>query len=109
PMASIEDRSDAPRRLPRLWAIGTGIVAGSLLAILAATIVLAIAGRERLPEITMSELDAAAARWRVNGPRDYDLDIEQTGVNPGQFHVEVRGGDVTAMQRDGRPTRQHLW
>lgn len=105
----IHEENRPNRSLPRLWAIGTGIVAGSLLAILAATIVLALARRERLPEITMSELDAAVARWGANGPRDYDLDIEQTGINPGQFHVEVRGGEVTDMKRDGQTTRQHLW
>src|SRR5262245_30151123 len=108
-MVSIQNGSDAPRRLPRLWAIGAGIVAGSLVAILAATILIAISQSERLPEIKLETLDAAAARWAANGPRDYDLDIEQIGINPGQFHVEVRGGEVTGMKRDGQSTRQHLW
>jgi len=108
-MSSANNPADLRPRISRLWAVGTGIVAGSLLAILAATILVAIARRERLPEITMGELDAAVARWAANGPRDYDLDIEQTGINPGNFHVKVRGGDVTDMQRDGRTTRQHLW
>jgi hypothetical protein len=108
-MTDADQPPDLPPRISRLWAIGTGIVAGSLLAILAGTVLVAISKSERLPEITMGDLDSAAARWGANGPRDYDLDIEQTGVNPGQFHVEVRGGEVTDMKRDGQATRQHLW
>jgi len=103
------DESCSNRSLPRLWAIATGIIAGSLLAILAVTVLMALAKRERLPEITLEVLDAEVNCWAANGPRNYDLDIEQTGVNPGTFHVEVRGGEVTEMKRDGRPTRQHLW
>lgn len=86
-----------------------GLVLGSGLAIAGVIAVLALSRREPLPAITMDQLNAAAQRWATSGPASYDLDLEQTGVNPGKIHVEVRRGEVTAMTLNGHPTRQHLW
>ena len=58
--------------------------------------------------MTFDILNAAAERWAKNGPKDYDFDLELTGVNPGVAHIEVRGGEVTAMSLNGRPTAAHL-
>jgi len=49
------DENRSNRSFQRLWAIGAGIVAGSLLAILAVTILVTTSQRDRLPEITMTD------------------------------------------------------
>jgi hypothetical protein len=102
-------RQPLPRRSGRLQRIALGLVLGSLLGLAAAAAVLAIARRDPLPPFGFDELNAAAQRWEANGPRDYDMDLELTGINPGVAHVEVRQGKVTAMTLNGRPTKQHLW
>jgi hypothetical protein len=105
----VSNSSGHSRRRPsKLRNIALGIVLGSAGSIFGILIVMAMRG-ERLPEITMEILDAAAAKWAANGPADYDLDIQQSGINPGAIHVEVRKGEVTAMTLNGNPTRQHLW
>jgi|SRR3972149_5495961 len=63
-----------------------------------------------LPELTEAALDAAEERWSERGPANYDLDLEIQGAQPGDVHVEVRGGRATAFQRDGRtPAQQRTW
>jgi hypothetical protein len=64
---------------------------------------------ESLPELTESSLDAAMTRWEKNGPASYDLDLEIAGRQPGVVHLEVRGGEVTVANRDGRPTPERTW
>jgi len=105
----LEAETPVPRRTSRLRSVALGIVLGTGLAIAGAVAVLAFTRRETLPPITMDDVNAAAERWAKNAPDNYDLDLEQTGVNPGRIHVEVRHGEVTAMTLNGRPTRQHLW
>jgi hypothetical protein len=99
----------APRRRSKLRTFAAAIVAGTLLLIAATLVLIAISRRESLPPINLTDVDAAAQRWAEHGPADYDLDLEQTGINPGRVHVEVRHGQVTAMTLNGHPTRQHLW
>ncbi len=72
-------------------------------------VVLAVARREPLPKFGFDELNAATQRWAAHGPADYDMDLELTGINPGTAHVEVRGGRVTDMTLNGRPTKPHIW
>ena len=85
------------------------MVLGSLVAIVG-LIIIAIATRgKELPPITFELLDAAVQRWSANGPSDYDMDIELTGINPGVAHIEVRHGNVTAMKLNDRPTKPHTW
>src|SRR5689334_3660362 len=57
---------------------------------------------ERLPDLTEATLQAATDRWSERGPADYDMDIDLRGARPGNVHVEVRNGAVTAQTRDGR-------
>jgi hypothetical protein len=64
---------------------------------------------ESLPELTESSLDAAMTRWEEKGPASYDLDLEIAGRQPGVVHLEVRGGEVTVANRDGRPTPERTW
>jgi len=103
--------SEQPRRRPmRLRTIALAIVLGAILGVGVAIGVLAMVLRgEQLPQVTFETLNAAAERWTKNGPKDYDLDLELSGVNPGVAHIEVRGGEVTAMMHNGRPTAPHIW
>lgn len=94
----------------RLRKIAVAIALGTLLGIALAAILLALVLRgERLPQVTLDILNAAAQRWTKNGPKEYDLDVELSGVNPGVAHIEVRTGEVTTMTLNGRPTAPHTW
>jgi hypothetical protein len=109
-MDSLEPAADKPRRKSLLLQkIAILLVLGSLGGIVLALVVLAVARRERLPTIGFDQLDAGAGRWAANGPASYDMDLELTGINPGQAHVEVRDAKVTAMTLNGHPTKPHIW
>ena len=83
---------------------------GSLAGLVLSLVVLAVSCREPLPTFGFDELNAAVERWAAHGPANYEMDLELTGINPGVAHVEVRDtGKVTAMTRNGRPTKPHLW
>jgi hypothetical protein len=65
---------------------------------------------ERLPELTVENLEAAEKLWESDGPQSYDLDLSIEGAQPGVVHVEVRDGVTTAMQRDGlAPQQRRVW
>ena len=81
---------DTPRPSGRLRRFALGIVGGSLAGLVLSLIVLAVLRREPLPTFGFDELNAAMQRWAANGPRDYDMDLDLTGINPGTAHVEVR-------------------
>jgi len=105
----LTNSSSEPRRQPsRLRNIAIGMVLGSLAAIGGILAVMATRG-ERLPGITFEFSTRRRPKWAASGPADYDLDIQQTGINTGAIHVEVRNREVTAMTLNGNPTRQHLW
>jgi hypothetical protein len=106
PMPSQRPDDSGP---PRIWLIVALAAVVVLLALLVGITLTALKNGESLPEVTIPIVDAAAAKWIDKGPPDYDLDIQQTGVNAGAIHVEVRKHDVTVMTLNGRPTDQHLW
>ena len=89
------------------------IVLGTLLGLLGMVAVLTVVvfwSREKLPILTQADYDAALARWDRNKPSDYDLDLELHGNRAGQIHVEVRGGEVMHMTRDGvEPRQKRTW
>ena len=109
-MAS-HDPSDRqrPRRPSRLQNYAVGMVIGSLMAIVGTIAIVVLLRASELPPVTFEKLDAAAARWKAHGPADYDLEIEQTGVNPASYHIEVRHENVVAMTMNNRPTPPHTW
>jgi hypothetical protein len=82
-----------------------------LLIALAITVALTIARHRRAaPRLTEAEYQAAVERWEKNGPLDYDLDLQISGNRSGKVHVEVRGGDVVHMTRDGvEPDQKRTW
>src|SRR4051794_37300500 len=51
-------------------------------------------------QLKPEQFDAARARWREHGPRDYDLDwLQKTDrqPQPDEYHAKVRGGDAVAV------------
>jgi hypothetical protein len=107
--SSASHKVASSRRPSKLRTMALGVALSAVIGIAGILALLALLRRESLPPITIVDVNAAAARWTDHGPSDYDMDLEQTGVNPGQIHVEVRRGQVTAMTLNGHPTRQHLW
>ena len=86
------DADDRPsrRRPRRLRAIALAVVIGTIVGMGGAVAVVAVVLRgQQLPQVTFDILNAAAERWAKNGPKDYDFDLELTGVNPGVAHIEV--------------------
>ncbi len=66
--------------------------------------------RETVPPLTKADYQAAVDRWESKGPKDYDSDIEIQGNRPGVVHIEVRGGEVVRMTRDGAtPGQRRTW
>jgi Family of unknown function (DUF6174) len=62
------------------------------------------------PRLTGEDYDSAVRRWDERGPASYDVDLELGGNRPGKIHVEVRGGEVTHMTRDGvEPKQKRTW
>jgi hypothetical protein len=97
------------RRRGRLRRIALGIVLGTTLGLVAGLAILFATRGEQLPEVTYTVLDDADARWEANDPGSYDLEIVQSGVNPGKVEVEVREGNVTKALHNGRPLKPHTW
>ena len=63
-----------------------------------------------VPEITRADLEAAEKKWAATKPAGYDMDITILGRQPGLVHIEVRGGAVTKMTRDGvTPAQSRTW
>jgi hypothetical protein len=55
------------------------------------------------PTVTAADLRAALARWRQQGPRDYDLVVVVSGAQTGRYEIQVRDGQPIAANREGRP------
>ena len=64
---------------------------------------------EMQPELTEDSLAPAEARWKADGPASYDMEIEIGGDRAGVVRIEVRDGDVTSMQRDGKTPPERTW
>src|SRR5688572_20018407 len=85
------------RKRFRASAVVRGVLLGIVLATLGIGLTAWLLRPAPLPRLTEEALDAAVDRWRQHGPQSYNLDIEQTGRQSGQFHLEVRGGVPVAM------------
>ena len=101
--------SKSPRRGSRLRPLVLGIALGLAVALVALA-VFAVVARRGPPQLTREAYQSAVERWEENGPADYDLDLELAGNRPGKIHVEVRGGEVVHMTRDGvEPSQKRTW
>ena len=81
-----------------------------LAAAVVVVVVVALAMRRGRPPLTDDVYQAAVARWEEHGPANYRIDLELAGNRPGKIHVEVRGGEVVRMTRDGvEPQQKRTW
>jgi Family of unknown function (DUF6174) len=51
--------------------------------------------------VTRERLNEARALWTRARIGNYDLDLETRGAQSGRYHVEVRGGHLAGITRDG--------
>jgi hypothetical protein len=91
-----------------------GLVKGALIGVVVTAGFLLVVGvlvfRQTVPRLSQSEFDAAVKRGRQNGPANYNCDIVIFGNRPGMVQVEVRGGQVQKMMRDGMvPKARRTW
>jgi len=110
PRLPMHDASPKPPvRFPwRRFAAGAAV--GIAVGLVALAAVLFYTFRGTTLRLTPEDFDAARARWRQHGPRDYDLTIEQTGARAATIEVSVRDGEVTAMTVDGTsPSQRRTW
>jgi hypothetical protein len=63
----------------------------------------------RQQQLKPQELADAQTRWQEHGPRDYDLEYTQKGVNPSEFQIQVRQGKVVSAKRNGQPLEPRLY
>jgi len=87
-----------------------GFLVGILLGAGVWMVVLTIVYRDSMPDLTAEALREALNRWEANAPDSYDLQLVISGRRPGEVHVEVRDGQVTAMTREGvTPSQRRVW
>jgi hypothetical protein len=97
------------RRGPRARPLLLGMMLGLFVVVGVATVVL-LATRRSITRLTAEAYQQALDLWAKNGPQDYELDLELGGNRPGKIHVEVRGGEVVHMTRDGvEPSQKRTW
>jgi len=81
-----------------------------VVAAIAAVVVAVVLLGDRMPELTEAALADAEKRWDAGGIRDYTMDLEIEGRRAGKVHIEVAGGKVIKMERDGKtPTQRRTW
>jgi hypothetical protein len=69
-----------------------------------------IAGCSRGDPVTLETLDAARQTWERNGPSDYELEWQASGISSAHYYVTVRGGRVKRVDSvapDGRRFELH--
>lgn len=105
-----DDRDSTPLR-PRLRPsdVLTGVAVGAVVAVAAIVVLVAVFRREATAELGLDALNGAQERWRQNGPADYSLDVQVTGRQPGQYHVEVRAGEPFEVRRNGVVANRRTW
>jgi hypothetical protein len=77
--------------------------------IIAAVVFIPLLTATRIPELTEENLEAAEVLWQRTAPENYDIDVELRGAQPGTVEVQVRGGEVTTMTRNGRTPPPRTW
>jgi hypothetical protein len=99
-----------PRRPFRPGMLMAGCAAGSLGTLLAIVgVALAVRARDTLPPLTADGLAAAERHWEEHARNNYDLDVEISGRQSGQIHIEVRLGRATKVTRNGVSPQRRTW
>jgi hypothetical protein len=80
------------------------------LAVLCVTAVVIQVWYARGRLLTLDKVLAAEQRWREHGPADYNLKytFDKTGGKD-EYRVEVRGGKVVSVVRNGQPLEERLY
>ncbi len=97
-----------PRNSLSLRTFGV-VVLAAICLVAAVGLALEMFVADRIPALTRERLAEAESLWQRNQPENYDLNLAIRGERPGPVHVEVRGGEVVAMTRDGRTPDQRTW
>ena len=98
------------RRGNRRFSTANVLLFGFPIAFVVLSTLAFVVATDRLPPLTEWTFDAARGQWAELGRSDYDMEIEISGPTPGVVVIEVRGGKVVAMQRDGQtPKEQRTW
>lgn len=88
-------------RPPPLGAVAFALVSGA--------VTLFFLLRREAESPTPEAVAAAHARWKREGPRDYDMVVVVEGAQGGEHRVLVRNGAVVEMTTSGLPVPQHVW
>jgi hypothetical protein len=80
-----------------------------ILALLTVTAIVINVRYNLSQQLTADHLAAARALWEQKGPRDYDLEYEQKGADPGVFVSHVRDGKVVSLTRNSQPLEPRLY
>lgn len=100
-------KTPSPRRLANLI---RGMLLGGALAAIGGFGWWALAGPERVPDLTSEALAEAIRRWDDAAVGDYRLELSLEGRQPGEIAIEVRDGEVTRFTRDGvSPSQRRTW
>lgn len=102
PPSSVDGRR-ASRRVLIVWSLAAGCLVVALVILLRVLVV------RPIPDLTAERLMTAMDLWRRQGPANYDMDIEISGLRAGEVHVEVRQGNVVALVRDGKIPPERTW
>jgi hypothetical protein len=103
--------SESPVSSPQLPApifrrVLLGVAAGLALGML---VMLGVAIMNRgavSPRLTPDIFEAAKAKWNLEQPQNYNIEIQVHGTQPATYYVEVRGGAAQLALRNGQPLRQ---
>lgn len=104
--------ASAPPRVRRRVGLSARIgraacIGGAALAL--ALILVTLLLRNRLPPLSVADLEQAERRWQAARVEDYDMDVKVSGRQPSDYHVEVRGGKPVTLLRNGVVPRRGMW
>ena len=97
------DREVSRAKARRKLAFVVAGLMGAGVAFVVVILAMAVFNRQDSPAVTASTLSAASRLWDATGPDDYDLEVKLTTRQTELHRVEVRGGEVRAYSRNGRP------
>ena len=66
----------------------------------------------RTEPVTRERLEAARALWQRANITSYDMELETSGAQTGRYHMEVRGGRLALITRNGQsadPAAGEYW
>lgn len=100
---------EPPPRRVRASALALGMVIGAAAAVAIGTALLMYTSKGAPPLLTAESYQQALDRWQQHGPANYDLEVDVAGRQSGTIRLEVRGGEPTALTRDGLVPARRTW